>query len=247
MWMRKYWVTFYFHLKSSENDPHKKFLDWTLINTASVAQFAIIPLQCKTPDAQFAVIPDSVTPQVHNLIIIPWQCYTSVHALLLFHGSVTPRCTICYYSMAVLHLRRTICYYSMQCYTSVAQFAIIPWQCYSSGAQIAIIPCSVTPRIKHFSIIPWQYYCYTSGAHFDFAIIPWQCYTSAQVSNEACIGGYQISHIPWSKQANIPYKSANIPIINFLKFSISLEVTKILNQVSHIPGSKMDSILYPWK
>ena len=66
-------------------------------------------------------------------------------------------------------------------------------------------------------------------------------------SNEACIGGYQISHIPWSKQTNIPYKLANIPIINFPKFSISLEVTKILNQVSHIPGSKMDSILYPWK
>ena len=66
-------------------------------------------------------------------------------------------------------------------------------------------------------------------------------------TDEACIGGYQISHIPISKQANIPYKSANIPIINFPKFSISLEVMKILNQVSHIPGSKMDSILYPWK
>ena len=64
---------------------------------------------------------------------------------------------------------------------------------------------------------------------------------------EACIGGYQISYIPWSKQASIPYKLANIPIINFPKFSISLEVTKILNQVSHIPWSKMDSILYPWK
>ena len=66
---------------------------------------------------------------------------------------------------------------------------------------------------------------------------------------EACIGGggYQISHAPWSKQAIIPYKLANIPIINFPKFSTSLEVIEILNQVSHIPGSKMDSILYPWK
>ena len=72
-------------------------------------------------------------------------------------------------------------------------------------------------------------------------------YRSLQNLLEACIGGGQISHIPWSKQASIPYKSANIPIINFLKFSISLEVTKILNRVSHIPGSKMDSILYPWK
>ena len=60
---------------------------------------------------------------------------------------------------------------------------------------------------------------------------------------EACIGGGQISHIPLGKQANIPYKSANIPIINFPKFSISLEVIKILNRA----GSKMDSILYPWK
>ena len=58
-----------------------------------------------------------------------------------------------------------------------------------------------------------------------------------ELYSEACIGGYQVSHIPWSKQANIPYKLANIPIINFPKFSISLEVTKILNQVSHIPGS----------
>ena len=58
---------------------------------------------------------------------------------------------------------------------------------------------------------------------------------------------------------NIPYHSklANIPIINFPKYSISLKVTKILNTVSHIhgsslkwtvsyiPGSKMANILYP--
>ena len=38
-----------------------------------------------------------------------------------------------------------------------------------------------------------------------------------------------------------------MPIIDFPKYSISLKVTKILNTISHIPGSKMDSILYPWK
>ena len=43
----------------------------------------------------------------------------------------------------------------------------------------------------------------------------------------------------------MPYKSVNIPIINFTKFSISLEVTKILNQVSHIPGSKMSISCIP--
>ena len=66
-------------------------------------------------------------------------------------------------------------------------------------------------------------------------------------SNEACIGGYPISYIPGSKWASIPYKLANIPIIKFPKYSISLKVMEILNTVSHIPGSKMDSILYPWK
>ena len=40
-------------------------------------------------------------------------------------------------------------------------------------------------------------------------------------------------------------KLVNIPIINFPKFSISLKVIKILNTVSYIPGSKMDSILFP--
>ena len=73
------------------------------------------------------------------------------------------------------------------------------------------------------------------------------------IITEAFIGGYRISYIPLSKQANIPSKLANIPIINFSKFSISLEVTKILNQVSlevrwivsYIPGSKMANILYP--
>ena len=73
--------------------------------------------------------------------------------------------------------------------------------------------------------------------------------------SEACIGGYQISHIPLSKQASIPYKLANIPLINFPKYSISLKVTQILNtypislevkwKVSYIPGSKMANILYP--
>ena len=58
---------------------------------------------------------------------------------------------------------------------------------------------------------------------------------------------YQISNIPWSKQASIPYKAPNIPIINFAKYSISLKVTKMLNTISYIPGSQMDSILYPWK
>ena len=67
------------------------------------------------------------------------------------------------------------------------------------------------------------------------------------VKIEACIGGYQISQIPGSKQASIPYKLANIPIINFPKYSISLKVAQILNTVSYIPGSKMESILYPWK
>ena len=74
--------------------------------------------------------------------------------------------------------------------------------------------------------------------YFTFTLI-------LKVINEACIGGYQISHIPWCKQASIPYKLANIVIIDFRKFSVSLKVTKILNRVSHIPGSKMDSILYP--
>ena len=64
---------------------------------------------------------------------------------------------------------------------------------------------------------------------------------------EACIGGYPISHIPGSKRGSIPYKLVNIPIIKFPKYSISLKVTKILNTVSNIPGSEMDSILYPWK
>ena len=66
-------------------------------------------------------------------------------------------------------------------------------------------------------------------------------------TDEACIGGYPISHIPGSKRASIPYKLENIPIIKFPKYSISLKVTKILNTVSHIPESKMDSVLYPWK
>ena len=68
-----------------------------------------------------------------------------------------------------------------------------------------------------------------------------------QVTLDACIGGYHISHIPWSKQASIPYKLANIPIINFPKYLISLKVAQILNKVSYIPGSKMESIIYPWK
>ena len=57
----------------------------------------------------------------------------------------------------------------------------------------------------------------------------------------------QISFIPWSKEANIRYRLANSAIINFPKYSIFLEVRKILNQVSHIPGSKSDSVLYHWK
>ena len=62
-------------------------------------------------------------------------------------------------------------------------------------------------------------------------------YRSLQNLLEACIGGGQISHIPRSKQASIPYKSANIPIINFLK-------------IFNIPGSNENiepSIPYPWK
>ena len=46
----------------------------------------------------------------------------------------------------------------------------------------------------------------------------------------------QVSLINWQIQC--------IPII---QFSISLKVTEILNTVSHIPGSKMDSIPYTWK
>ena len=46
---------------------------------------------------------------------------------------------------------------------------------------------------------------------------------------------------------SIPFKLANVPKINFPKYSIALKVNKILNTVSHIPRSKMDSILYPWK
>ena len=38
---------------------------------------------------------------------------------------------------------------------------------------------------------------------------------------------------------HIPYKLANIPIIHFPKHSISLNLTKILKRVSHIPGNKM--------
>ena len=45
-------------------------------------------------------------------------------------------------------------------------------------------------------------------------------------------GEYRISHIPCSKQASIPYEQANIPIIIFPKYSISLKVTKILNHKS---------------
>ena len=56
---------------------------------------------------------------------------------------------------------------------------------------------------------------------------------------------YQISYIPGSKQASIPYKMPNIPIINFAKYSISMKVTKILNTLSCIPGSKMANSLYP--
>ena len=67
------------------------------------------------------------------------------------------------------------------------------------------------------------------------------------VTLEACIGGYQISHIPISKEANNPYNLANIPIINFPKFLISLEVTKILNQVSHIPGKYPISLEVKWQ
>ena len=39
-----------------------------------------------------------------------------------------------------------------------------------------------------------------------------------RVSVEACIGGYQVYHIPGSKQASIPYKLGNIPIIDFPKY-----------------------------
>ena len=50
-----------------------------------------------------------------------------------------------------------------------------------------------------------------------------------------------------NRQVSLINSLTNIPIIIFPKYSISLKVTKILNTVSHIPGSKMDSILHPWK
>ena len=61
----------------------------------------------------------------------------------------------------------------------------------------------------------------------------------------ACIGRYQISHILWSKQPSILYKVANIPIINFPKYSIFLKVTKILNTVSYIPRVKWQLSCFP--
>ena len=68
---------------------------------------------------------------------------------------------------------------------------------------------------------------------------------------EACIGGtkYPISFEVNMQVslASIPDKLANVPMINFPKFSISLKVSKILNTISNIHGRKMDSILYPWK
>ena len=62
-----------------------------------------------------------------------------------------------------------------------------------------------------------------------------------------CWGLYRGAKYPISlevnKQASIIHvlKLVNIPIINFPKYSISLKVTKILNTVSHIPGSKLNS------
>ena len=68
---------------------------------------------------------------------------------------------------------------------------------------------------------------------------------------------YQTSHIPWSKQASICFKLANIPIINFPEYSTCLKVTQVLSTESHIPeikwivsyipGSKTANILYPFK
>ena len=51
--------------------------------------------------------------------------------------------------------------------------------------------------------------------------------------------------IPRSKLSSIPYRLANIPITNFPKNPISMEV-----KISNIPGSKKNiehSIPYPWK
>ena len=64
---------------------------------------------------------------------------------------------------------------------------------------------------------------------------------------EACIGGYKISHIPLSKQASIPYKLANIPIINLI-IDLLIDIPESNDNIEHsIPGSNIDSILYPWK
>ena len=58
----------------------------------------------------------------------------------------------------------------------------------------------------------------------------------------ACIGEYQypISFETNSRMSLI--KLANISIVSFSKYLLSLKVTKILKTVSNNPGSKMDSI-----
>ena len=62
--------------------------------------------------------------------------------------------------------------------------------------------------------------------------------------SEAYIGG---TKYPISFKINRQVSLVNWQVSPFPKYSISLKMTKILNTVSHIHGSKMDSILYPWK
>ena len=58
--------------------------------------------------------------------------------------------------------------------------------------------------------------------------------------------GSYVKGLPKTKRCN----SVAVTVSVRFRFGFGVYVkwlTKILNQVSHIPGSKMDSILYPWK
>ena len=62
-------------------------------------------------------------------------------------------------------------------------------------------------------------FCYLENEFYVFSSNSTHGRLHSWVSiEEACIGWYQVSHIPGSKQASIPYKLGNIPIIDFPKY-----------------------------